>query len=77
MEVLVLSPPPCSLQEPLDIRIQGQLQHFPEEAEPVISNPCCGAVLWAVLWERDCDRHSPVSGATGGRGKYQDYPFLH
>lgn len=77
MEVLFLSPFPCSPQEPLGIRVQGQLQHFLAEAELVITNPCCKAVLWGVLWDRDCNGHSPVSGATGGHGKYQDCLFFH
>ena len=77
MEVLFLSPSPCSLQELLGIRVQGELQQFLAEAELVISNPCSGAVLGPVLWERDYDGHSPVSGAASGRGEYQDYPFLH
>ena len=77
VEVLFLSPSPRSLQEPLGIRVQGQLQNFLAVAEPVISSPCHGAVLWADLWEGDWDGHSPVSAATGGRGKHQDYPFLH
>lgn len=72
LQVPFLSPFPPSLQERVGVRVQGQLQHFFAEAEPLTSNPWCGAGLGAVPW----DGHSPVSGATGGHGKYQDYPFL-
>lgn len=72
LQIPFLSPFPSSLQEPVGVRVQGQLQHFLAEAEVLTSNPRCRAGLGAVPW----DGHSPVSGATGGHGKYQDYPFL-